>query len=77
MPVLNIPQVLHINVNGLGARKPLLSLSQKRITVKIRELLRSQFPNGHVEVSCTANIQNNCWHGTCRINGSQHHYTIM
>lgn len=41
---------------GLAARKPLEDLSEKRITMKVREVLRQELGRGNISVSCYANL---------------------
>lgn len=70
-----------ININlpcpGLASKKRLSQLSEKRITVKAREILRNHFVSHNVTVSCSALYQNQSWSGTCSINGMTHQFQIL
>jgi len=65
------------NLKGLASRKKIDSLSQKRVTRKVREVLRRQFGEDNVQVSCGATYQNNRWIGKCVINNKTYQWEIL
>lgn len=74
--ILYVTNGCQITLDGLGKNKPFLGLSEKRITKSAREVLRKQFGNASVEVSCSAKASGEGWRGECKINGIPHQYRI-
>lgn len=66
-----------IDISGLARNKALDTLSQKRITKAVREMLRAKYGFDNVEVSCTAVLKQGMWTGDCWINGEQCLYRVM
>ena len=77
MPVLVVPNIFKKAIPGLGSRVALNRLSQKRVTVAVRKILRERFDHTHVEVSCSASFQNGVWTGRCRIDDKRYSYTVQ
>jgi hypothetical protein len=73
---------IQVPLDGLAKRKPLASLSEKRVTTKVRESLKQKFNGNRVSVSCEASYKKGIWngHGTlnrdnftwCVFNGYSH-----
>ena len=61
---------------GLGKIRPLLMLSEKRITKAVRQALRQQFGDYDVDVSCSADLRGQEWRGRCEIGGISYGYRI-
>jgi hypothetical protein len=60
----------------LGKIRPLLSLSEKRVTKAVREELRKRYGFDETEVACDATYSSNEWRGKCRIAGEPMTYTV-
>ena len=61
---------------GLGKMRPLLSLSEKRVTKAVRDELRKRYGFDETEVACDAACFSNEWRGKCRIGGEPLTYTV-
>lgn len=77
MPILRI---IGLNISrqlyGLANRKTLQNLSEKTVTVKVREELRRIY--GHsVEVTCVASCQSGIWKGKCKISGQVYDFDVL
>jgi len=55
------------NIPGLGSRKDLFQLSEKRVTQAVRNHLKQHFGNNRVKVSCSAQNLGNLWRGNYKI----------
>ena len=76
MNYLKVTNGYETAVPGLARNKSLLALSQKRITKAAREALRKEYGDKNVEVSCSAQVSVQEWHGECKLSGVEHQYTI-
>jgi hypothetical protein len=76
MPVLVVKGYLRKTIPGLGKIVAFNLLSQKRVTVTVRKILRATCGDTGVEVSCTASFQNGIWTGCCKIGGKRYPYTV-
>ena len=75
MPALRISNDIAMGLPGLGERRPLEQLSEKRITSCVRENLRVAY-GGDIKVSCSATYQDGEWYGACRVDGQFCVYTV-
>jgi len=62
-------------IAGLAKNKRFSTLSEKRITMAVRETLRRNRGN-EVKVSCTAHWYQGMWMGTCWIDGVKRMYQV-
>jgi hypothetical protein len=64
------------SLSGLGRNRGFEELSQKRITKKVREVLRQKYGLPNVEVSCAASLTTHGWQGSCKIYSEEFRYKI-
>ena len=76
MPVLIVSNVCQQNIPGLGSLVPFSQLSEKRVTMAVRDNLKASFGPSNVEVSCSASFKGGSWRGHCLINGKHYSYTV-
>ncbi len=76
MPRLLVNNGYQVAMGGLGRIKPLSSLSRKRVTVAVRDILRDKYGPKKVTVSCEAEWHSGRWIGTCRIASKQLSYEV-
>ncbi len=74
MALLNIPNHQAVLLPGLASRKNLVDLSEKRVTVVVRNALKNHFKK--VVVSCTVAKTHGVWYGHCQINGNNLIFTV-
>jgi hypothetical protein len=77
MPTLIINDKVKKEIPGLGKIVKFSSLSAKRITKAVRNILREDYNYDSVEVSCSAVFRNGVWTGFCSINGHKFSYEIQ
>lgn len=68
---------ISIPIPGLGIIRKFSSLSQKRITKSVRNILRNEIDNFEVKVSCTADFHLDKWNGICWIDNQQYRYHLF
>jgi len=76
VPRLRVANGYSSDLDGLATLKPLSGLTQKRVTVKVRTVLRKEYGRKKVSVSCEAKWCPNRWVGTCRIAGEDFNYEV-
>jgi hypothetical protein len=76
MNVFIVANGYRTSLPGLGRNRSIRSLSQKRITKAVREQLCEQYGLPNVEVSCTAKLASDGWHGSCKIYQADFDYKI-
>lgn len=62
---------------GLGKIRPLLSLSEKRVSMSVRSELRNRYGFDKVEVECKVVRSSNKWLGGCTIAGKPLKYEVF
>ena len=77
-PNLIVSNGYHVGMFGLGKKKILQQLSEKRITQAVRKTLRAQYEPKHMKVvvSCHAVLSDKQWRGKCCIHGQFYVWTI-
>ena len=76
MVVLIVQNEYSSRLAGLGKRKPISELSEKRITVVVRKNLRSEYGKSDVIVSCKVFFLDGTWNSKCTINDVEYNYKI-
>jgi len=76
MKKLIIGNLYQTEIPGLGKYVDFEKLSQKRVTISVRQKLRNKFGNENVIVSCKAIFEHGVWKGTCIINGKKYNYLV-
>jgi len=72
--------IMHFNdidIPELASKKPVPELSQKRITMAVREVLQMLYGGENVQVCSTATMQAQVWRGWCWIDGTIRPYQVM
>jgi hypothetical protein len=76
VPRLHVGNGYSSDLYGLATLKPLSRLTQKRVTVKVRTVLRDKYGRKKVKVSCEAKWCSNRWTGECQIAGEYFNYEV-
>lgn len=76
MALLIVKNGFRSELPGLGRNKGIFTLSEKRVTMAVREELRKEYGLPYVIVCCRANLINDKWHGRCTINDIEYKYEI-
>jgi hypothetical protein len=76
-PLLGVANGFQCPIAGLGKVRPLQKLSQKRITMAVREALREESGKSAVNVTCGAECVEGTWKGKCSINGEEFIFHIV
>ena len=76
MALLIVQNGFKAELPGLGRNKLISDLSYKRITIAVREKLRTEYGLLNVIVSCGAVFFDKTWHGRCTINDVEYKYEI-
>jgi len=76
MSLLIVPNICQQTIPGLGSRVPFSQLSDKRVTMAVRDSLRASFGHSNVKVGCSASFKGGSWRGKCLINGNHYSYTV-
>jgi hypothetical protein len=66
-----------LQIDGLGRRKPLRELSDKRITMAVRQVLRKQFGFDNVMVPCATLQRDGTWVGECLLDEVKFNYRVQ
>ncbi len=77
MSTLTVGNGYRATLQGLGRNRAIQELSQKRITKAVREELRQRYGLLNVEVTCTARLAQDGWHGSCKIYRESFDYKII
>lgn len=77
MSILVVGNGCQASVPGLGKIRGLQNLSQKRVTIAVREELRRRYGSPHVSVSCGATLTSDGWCGSCTIYGEKWRYKVI
>ena len=77
MSVLVVGNGYQASVCGLGKIRALQNLSQKRVTIAVREELRRHYGSPHVSVSCEATLISDGWFGSCTVHGAKYRYEVI
>jgi len=69
---------LRVGIPGLGVRRLLAQLSEKRVTIAVRRVLREKLGEGNVEVACRAEWDSVCqrWWGSGYYEGASFRWFI-
>jgi hypothetical protein len=65
-----------LKIPGLGKKRLLTDLSEKRITKAVRDILRSEFGYENITCSCRADVISGTWLGRCWIDGQKRTFRI-
>jgi len=77
LPILIISDLqIKLPLDGLAKRKPLPSLSEKRVTAKVRESLKQKFNYKHVKVACKTQLKKGQWKGRGYYKGKKFNWIV-
>ena len=78
LPILIISNLqILLPLLGLARRKRLGSLSKKRVTAKVRAILRCILNNKQLSVACWAIWEKGRWVGECSYNGEKFNWVVI
>ena len=76
LPTLLVSNGYSARLSGLAVRKPLLRLTEKTVTVKVRAVLCEEYGDSEVTVACEAKRWKDRWSGSCHIANKQLSYEV-